>query len=289
MKLASSQLQLVVVYFGQVKKSHNDSLAALCDDPDVDIVILAFLNTLWGARSLPDTNFWPYCHSTVSGTNLAHCPTYENDIKTCQSNKKKVLLSIGGATMTQSMTDPLGFARNVWNLFGRGHSTIRPFGTAVVDGFDLDIENNDPRGWRELISELRALASPTGGLIMSGAPQCPRPDVSLGDAVYDLDLLFIQFYNNWCGGNNIPDSFREWSLDMMAKNSRAKLFVGVPGSPDAASSGYLPSLQMASLVNQVKGYPNYGGVMTWDWAYAKNNKDLGTNRRNYMEFLRWVA
>ncbi|CCX31705.1 glycoside hydrolase superfamily [Pyronema domesticum] len=276
-----------VAYFGQIKKSSGDSLANLCKDPNVDIVVLAFLHILWGAGGLPGTDFWPYCSGTIPGTDLANCPTYEADIKACQANGKKVLLSIGGATMTQSMTDPVKFSQNVWNLFGRGKGSIRPFGTAVVDGYDLDIETNNNTGWTQLVAEFRKLAASSGGVIISGAPQCPKPDASLQDTVYKLDYLFIQFYNNWCGTTSIPSSFADWSQDLAAKNPGAKLFVGVPGAADAAGSGYMQPSQMASMVSQVKNKSNYGGVMTWDWAYAKNN--IGSDGRNYMQALRQAA
>ena len=56
---------------------------------------------------------------------------------------KKVLLSIGGATSTSSFTNDTQaqqFASTVWNLFGGGteyDDQLRPFGSVVLDGFDV--------------------------------------------------------------------------------------------------------------------------------------------------------
>lgn len=81
------------------------------------------------------------------------------------------------------------FANTLWNLFGEGTGAedTRPFGTSVVDGFDLgnapplpngltliDIENGQPDYYTDFLTELRSLfaTSPTGKTYyISGAPQ----------------------------------------------------------------------------------------------------------------------
>jgi chitinase len=65
---------------------------------------------------------------------------YRSDIQTCQAAGKTILLSLGGAIGDYGFTSASqaqGFATMLWNLFGEGTSTTRPFGSAVVDGFDL--------------------------------------------------------------------------------------------------------------------------------------------------------
>ena len=67
------------------------------------------------------------------------------DIKTCQAAGKIVLLSLGGSVGTygfSSSSQATTFATTLWNLFGGGSSSTRPFGTAVIDGFDLGIPTN---------------------------------------------------------------------------------------------------------------------------------------------------
>jgi chitinase len=39
------------------------------------------------------------------------------------------------------------FATTIWNLFGGGSSSTRPFGDAVIDGVDLDIEGGPSTGY----------------------------------------------------------------------------------------------------------------------------------------------
>lgn len=69
------------------------------------------------------------------------------DIKTCQANGKTILLSLGGDSYTQGGWSSTGAAQSaadqVWAMFGpvqSGSSVHRPFGSAVVDGFDFDFE-----------------------------------------------------------------------------------------------------------------------------------------------------
>lgn len=71
---------------------------------------------------------------------------YRADIKTCQAAGKVVLLSLGGSIGTygfSSSSQATTFATTLWNLFGGGSSSTRPFGSAVVDGFDLGITQNE--------------------------------------------------------------------------------------------------------------------------------------------------
>ena len=65
---------------------------------------------------------------------------YRQDIQTCQDAGKIVLLSLGGAVGDYGFSSPSEaktFATTLWNLFGEGTSSTRPFGISIVDGFDL--------------------------------------------------------------------------------------------------------------------------------------------------------
>jgi len=277
----SSKAQ-TVAYFGQAKVNGDDSLEKYCGDDSIDIIVLSFVTTFIGQGGLPETNFAGYCSETISGTGLNSCPQWEATIKTCQQNGKKVILSLGGATGDNHLTDDTAvtFADNLWKLFGEGTGmeSQRPFGAATVDGFDLDIENKDPAGYPKLISEMRThFQGASKSYYMSGAPQCPKPDQSLQDAVYDLDYLFIQFYNNpGCQLDGLVASFNDWSSDIAAKTTaNTKIFVGLPGATAAAGSGYATPDQMTQYISQLKSVANFGGVMTWDAPYAASNTNNG--------------
>lgn len=59
-------------------------------------------------------------------------------------------MSLGGAAGSYGFAnnaDAEAFADTLWNIYGAGKSSTRPFGDAVIDGFDLDIEGGGPTGY----------------------------------------------------------------------------------------------------------------------------------------------
>src|SRR5438477_3751667 len=78
------------------------------------------------------------------GTSIAFIVNNSADIKTCQAAGKKILLSLGGAAGSYGFTSDTQaqtFADTLWNLFGGGTSSTRPFDDAIVDGFDRSEEH----------------------------------------------------------------------------------------------------------------------------------------------------
>lgn len=145
------------------------------------------------------------CDTTFPNSSLLRCPLVAQDIKSCHAAGKKVFISLGGAY------EPVGsdgfsddsqaqeFAHTLWNTFGGGQSSTTPFDDAVVDGFDLNIENKDQTGYVALVNELRILfLGASKQYYISTAPQCAYPDPNVGDVLANthVDYAFIQFYNN---------------------------------------------------------------------------------------------
>ncbi|KAL8654482.1 MAG: hypothetical protein Q9226_003414, partial [Calogaya cf. arnoldii] len=237
----------VAVYYGQSPATSQMTLAQLCQDDNVDIVILAFLTTFFGAGGYPGVNLGAACGGpsqkmkAAGASGLLSCPTMENDIKTCQSLGKKVLLSLGGAEATtafSSDTQASDFATKLWNLFGAGNgesADMRPFGSAIVDGFDIDNEDHSTAFYNTFISSLRSTmnADSSKRYYISAAPQCPRPDASIPlEAMQSMDFVFVQFYNNGdcnIGQPGFAASLKAWSQDLSAKGDGPKLYVGAPG------------------------------------------------------------
>lgn len=138
----------VAVYFGQTDATGKTSLASLCQDPAVDIVILAFITATSGPGSYPKLNFGAACDGQTpqmkaSAPGLLSCPDLASQIKTCQSIGKKVFLSVGGwvaQTTFNSDAEAAQVAGTLWNVFGAGTDIdpgLRPFGSVRVDGFDI--------------------------------------------------------------------------------------------------------------------------------------------------------
>ncbi|KAI9682943.1 MAG: hypothetical protein M1829_006379 [Trizodia sp. TS-e1964] len=290
----------LVVYFGQTAHTSSTSLLAQCQDPDIDIVILAFVVTFFGLGGYPEVNFGAACGGQTplqasKAPGLLSCPLLASQISQCQALGKKVFLSVGGATGSaffNSDAQAAQFATTIWNLFGAGtgeEPQLRPFGDVQIDGFDIDNENHNPTHYSAFTSALRALfpkpstsAPSPRTYYISAAPQCPRPDASIPlDLLRGADFVWVQFFNNpdcQTGSPGFLESFRAWSNDLAGGAGSGqlapRLYLGAV-SFAGGGSGYLPASGIVGLVKQVEalGLPNFGGVMLWDGPEAHRNLD----------------
>lgn len=266
--LASASNQ-VALYWGQNGAGGQERLAQYCQETDVDIVLLSFLNLF------PDplnVNFANQCGNTFE-SGLLHCSQIGADIKTCQSLGKTVLLSLGGGVGDYGFSDAASatkFADTLWNKFGAGEDPERPFDDAVIDGFDFDIEHGSTTGYPELATALRSkfAKDSSKNYFLSAAPQCPYPDASLGDLLskVPLDFAFIQFYNNYCSIDG-QFNYDTWSkFADSAPNKNIKLFVGVPATSNIA--GYVDTSKLSSAIEEIKCDSHFAGVSLWDASGA---------------------
>ncbi|KAI9503193.1 glycoside hydrolase superfamily, partial [Coemansia spiralis] len=268
-----------VSYYGQNSARNQQSLGTYCKDATEDVIVLAFMN------GFPNVllNFANACETTFDGSTLLHCPTMAADIQYCQSQGKAVLLSMGGASGAygfSSDSDGTQFADTVWNMFFKGSAARRPFDDAVLDGIDLDIEGGSSTGYAAFINQMRShyASDPSKQYYIASAPQCPYPDAYLGSTLNSawFDMVFVQFYNNYCGLNAYPTWFNYADWDTWAKtsaiNKNVKIFIGAPGSASAASSGYVDGSTLTTIYNAVRSsYSSLGGIMTWDVSQARTS------------------
>ncbi|KAK1276756.1 Acidic endochitinase [Acorus gramineus] len=246
----------IAVYWGQ--NTAEGTLAATCATNNYKYVNIAFLNT-FGNGQKPSLNLAGHCNPN-SGT----CTSLSADIRSCQSSGIKVMLSLGGQIGTYSLSssdDATQLANYLWNNFLGGSSSSRPFGDAVLDGIDFDIEIGGSAHYDDLARSLRN----HGQVSLSAAPQCIYPDQSLNTALSTglFDYVWIQFYNNpscdyRSGVNGIVSSWNKFTSGVTA----TKFFVGVPAATDA--NGYVPPNVLTSqVIPAVNGSPKYGGIMIW--------------------------
>lgn len=287
----------LAVYYGQSPATDEYTLEQMCQDQNVDIVVLAFMTTFFGPAGQPVINFGPATGGTptlgaqkINATGLLDCPSLAKNITSCQSLGKKVLLSLGGSTGVTNFTSDAqatSFATNLWNLFGGGmtNSNMRPFGSVKIDGFDVDNEDHSTKYYDTFVAALRSTYSgdKTKQYYISGAPQCPRPDASIPlGAMQTMDFVFVQFYNNAMAGCDIGlpgfiDSFKAWSGDLSGNGTVVgkgpKLYIGAPACETCAGKGYLDPANVTSVIKSAMtaGVNNFGGVMLWDGSEAKNN------------------
>ncbi|KAG1723162.1 glycoside hydrolase [Suillus lakei] len=256
------------------------TISYYCNDNVINTFPVAFLDEFYSTGNLPSINLANTCNTSddpvFPGTNLPNCSFLASSIETCQAAGKIVTMSLGGAT---GSNDNLG-------SFPGGSSSTRPFGSAVLDGIDMDIEGGSQTGFVSFLTALRTLMN--GGskpYYITAAPQCPYPDAYIGATLnaFGFDAVYVQFYNNYCGLTNYnnPNAWDFSTWDNWAKtvspNPNVKVYIGAPASTSAAGSGYVSPSTFTPIIQQTMAqYSSFGGVMLWDasQAYANSRYDI---------------
>ncbi|EGR52759.1 glycoside hydrolase family 18 [Trichoderma reesei QM6a] len=286
--------QNIAVYWGQNSansQSTQQRLSFYCNDDNINVIEIAFLNGI----NPPMTNFanaGDRCTPFSDNPWLLSCPEIEADIKTCQANGKTILLSLGGDTYSQggwaSPEAAQDAAAQVWAMFGpvqSDSSAPRPFGDAVVDGFDFDFEsttNNLVAFGAQLRTLSDAAATDSNKkFYLAAAPQCFFPDAAVGPLInaVPMDWIQIQFYNNPCGvsaytpGSEQQNNYNYQTWEDWAKtspNPNVKLLVGIPAGPNAGH-GYVSDAQLKSVFEYSKKFDTFAGAMMWDMSQLYQN------------------
>ncbi|TFK41332.1 glycoside hydrolase superfamily [Crucibulum laeve] len=274
----------LAVYWGQDGAGHQQSLSFYCQDDTIDVIPMAFLYIFFGKGGQPVIDLSNICSSssgTFPGTDLADCSFLQSDIKQCQAKGKLITLSLGGATSKVGFSSDgqaSDFADTIWNMFLGGNSGMRPFGNAILDGVDLDIESGSSAHYATFVNRIRSLSKGASKrYYITAAPQCPFPDANVGAALNGapFDAIYVQFYNNFCE-TSVPSEFNFATWDRWAKtqspNPNVKVYLGAPGDAKAAGNGYVNIGTLSSVAQDAqKRYTSFGGVMLWDADTAYNN------------------
>ncbi|KAJ7906520.1 glycoside hydrolase family 18 protein [Mycena leptocephala] len=274
-------------------------LGAYCQDSNVNAIPIAFVDVFFGSGGVPVINLANSCdNGTFPGTELLDCSGMSGQIQSCQQNDILVTISLGGGNSEVGFTSDIeaeDFAETIWNTFLGGESDTRPFGSAVLDGVDLDIEQGPPLGYAAFVSRIEELSSnSTRKYYISAAPQCQFPDAYVGQALNTVafDMVYgitshdrlpefiqpcFQFYNNAeCGIGTSNFNFNQW--DAWAKNQSqnpdVKVYIGAAASESAAESGYVNGSVLEEVATQTqRAFTSFGGVMFWDMSQAYANGD----------------
>lgn len=309
---AVSATNQMVIYWGQdsaegASGQKEKALNTFCQDSSYDIIVVGFVYLFPSASgnadpTMPGMNFANHCEVPFSDANpyVLNCTAnIAPDITYCQQRGKKIILSFGGGVGSygfSSDAQAVTFATTVWNMFLGGSGSVRPFGTAIFDGVDLDIEGGTQTGYIAFIKTLRNYFAASGRTyLITAAPQCFFPDrlgpgtgTPLTEAWFDY--IWIQFYNNHCGLDEYPTNFNfaKWAAAMQnlgaGANPNVKLLIGAPASSYAAASGYVSLSTLQTIATAIKStFPNiYGGIMLWDAANSDYNGNFGTQVASFV-------
>ncbi|OMO69359.1 hypothetical protein COLO4_29106 [Corchorus olitorius] len=254
----------ISIYWGQNVKE--GTLADTCKTGRFEYVIISFL-CVFGNNQVPQLDLDNHCDPSNK-----RCVGLADDIQSCQKMNVKVLLSIGGGDGSYSLVsskEAKEFGDYLWDNYLGGNSTDRPFGDAVLDGIDFDIEGGSPDHYDELAGHLKNYPSKKK-VYLTAAPQCPYPDLYVGKALSTgrFDYIWMQFYNNYCefkgNASDLKATFDEWSNGIPATS----FFMGLPAAPSGANSGFIPqNVLISKVLPLIKKANKYGGVMLWSKYY----------------------
>ncbi|KAJ7646128.1 glycoside hydrolase superfamily [Mycena rosella] len=264
--------------YGAQPENSNDfpnwqqTITTYCQDTVIDVIPIAFVNVYFSTGGLPQLDLSNICGTgsgVFPGTNLANCQFLAAGIEACQATGKLVTISLGGgqtSSVLSSDAQGVAFANTIWDLFLGGSSSTRPFGTAVLDGVDLDIEVGSPTGYAAFVSQIRALsAGASKPYYVTAAPQCPFPDAHIGGALdtASFDAVYVQFYNNdWD-----YSAWDDWANNV-SPNPHVKVFIGCAPASPSAGAGYVDATTLGSIALATRAqYSSFGGIMLW-WAYT---------------------
>ncbi|XWS36074.1 hypothetical protein CRYUN_Cryun20dG0052700 [Craigia yunnanensis] len=257
----------IAIYWGQ--NGFEGSLTEACETRTYDYINIAFLIKFGGGQT-PELNLAGHC-DPPSGT----CVIFGDQIKECQEQGIKVLLSLGGSAGNYtliSQDDAQTVADYLWTTFLGGRTSAGPLGDATLDGIDFDIELGSNLYYDDLATFLKAKSQ---SVYLSAAPQCPYPDYYMGNAIATslFDNVWVQFYNNppcqYSSGDvsNLISSWNEWTSKVIAGN----ISLGLPAAEEAApSGGYIPADNLISdVLPVINESSKYGGVMLWNRYYDR--------------------
>ncbi|KAF2092063.1 glycoside hydrolase family 18 protein [Saccharata proteae CBS 121410] len=321
-KLNANSTTNIALYWGQNSYGESDGplaqqrLSFYCADPNVDIMNLSFLLRVVGNEGHPELNFAAQGSENctfgsdpngddLAFTNTFSCSQVAEDIKSCQQDHgTTILLSVGGATYSEggfcTAEEAQAAADNLWSTFGpllpnATESQYRPFGTAALDGFDMDFESRFTQSVpfaQRLRDRMDAQTSVDGKpRYLTAAPQCPYPDASDdamlngpngdGNGAVPFDAVFVQYYNNYCGDQSFAkctteqpsfnfDTWDTWASNTSA-NPRVKVLLGIPAGITAAGSGYKSARDLRFIFDYLKSFASFGGVAMFDASQANAN------------------
>ncbi|KAG8492418.1 hypothetical protein CXB51_009717 [Gossypium anomalum] len=239
----------------------------------------------WSQNSAEGTLAETCATGNYDFVNLAFLPIFGN------GQTPMINLAGGGAGSyyLASSDDARQVATYLWNNFLGGQSASRPLGDAILDEIDFDTEGGTNQHGDDLAKYLSGYSQRSRKVYLMATPQCPFPDAWVGDALKTglFDYVWVQFYNNpqcqYTDGDitNLENEWKQWTTNVPA----TKIFLGLPASPEAAGSGFIPESDLISQVlPAIRGSAKYGGVMLWS-KYYNDQTGYSSAIKNYVQEL----
>ncbi|KAI4348029.1 hypothetical protein L6164_008792 [Bauhinia variegata] len=264
----------IAVFWGQRSESEELTLREACATGNYKIILLDYL-IVYEDGSDPDLNLASHC-----GWAEKPCTILESQIKYCQSQGIKVVISIGedrSSSATRTRT-PLRseeaakkLAAYLWNNYLSSQSG--PLGAVALDGVSIfEVSEGKILYWDEILEAINDYSTAGRKIYLGASPQCA--DVNLGPAIRTnlVDYAFVEFYYDpgcsYDSTNKDPKNLLEsWNTWISKEGLTDKqVFLGLPASKEVTGgSGFIePEALKKDVLPVVKQASNYGGVLLFD-------------------------
>jgi chitinase len=264
------------------------------------MVIITYLNQFFdfnNAYKAPTLNLASlHCNATfkVKFPDLLNCSDIGKDIKTCQGKGKKVMLTLGGPNATFESPHQAGdFARIMWQMFlgGSNVSLVRPFGDAILDGIELDIQDYRLNGYDVFVRSLRYIIDHNQNktkYYISAKVSCADNSTELISHLLSqrsLHFITLHLYCSPChyAGPPYDSNFTYiWSYwENIVNNLQIQIFLSlIAESIDDCQC--IDRDNTAHLLKLVSKTASFGGVMIWDSSCDSSNCVNGITYSQYI-------
>ncbi|KAF8807245.1 glycoside hydrolase [Phlegmacium glaucopus] len=237
--------------------------------PTSSNLFLSFLNVSFGTGGAPSI----FRTQVFRGTILPNCSSLVPDIITYRAKGKIVTMSLGGASGSvgsQSSAQATTFAQTIWDMFLDGSSSTRPFGNAVFDGVDFDIEGGSSAFYDVLVNSIRSLSAGTFKHVLNAA------DFDAVCVDWEGQHFESRFYNNVCGLQAFSNpsgqlgTYNESQQKCESVHRNLRLQLGCRIS-------YITVKNLSHIATKMRqSFLSFSSVMLWDasQAHANNRYDL---------------
>ncbi|THH16872.1 hypothetical protein EW146_g3843 [Bondarzewia mesenterica] len=266
----------LAVYWEQDSAGNQQQSSTYCADDTINNVVLAFLyifNGTGGQQVIDFANVSAMLLSATNGTMMfSSSKMFIHGItnRGLPGQGKDPLSLVGATGQVGFSSDSVAqcFADKIWNEFLGGSSSTWPFGSAVLDGVDLDIESGSPVHYAAFVIKVKSHASSASNTYYAtAAPQCPFPaniGAALNAAPFDAVYTMRITDNNYSSISLADDWARSGSA-----NPDIKVYIGAAANSKSAGEGYVGISTLKEYARSAQDtYDSFEGLMLWDASEA---------------------
>ncbi|XP_065641084.1 adhesion G-protein coupled receptor G6 isoform X3 [Hydra vulgaris] len=299
LKIYSKNLK---IYWGQNGGGIEKELIEYCSSQSAfDTIVIGYVNDFFSSNEIdnyPSLNLANHCSfPIISGFNsLLYCEQVEVAIKICQQNNISVQIALGGSYGVYSIANATQgdvFAKRIWEMFLGGNGP-RPFGSAVLNGVNLDITQGPYTGYSQFVKTMHDLMfqDKNRTYVISSTSRCSdlKPLKNLGETLtlYGdyFDEIYVIYYSDTCTSKGEFFNIEEWFSFTNKFIKKPLVYISLLAAPIAQFEEYYQdSIGLENIIKKVSFHENFGGIVLYDAGY---NEGTLVNNTKYSDVVKKI-